>query len=151
MANSSSTNLESTQDFPPFLRIYKNGINPVAIAYDALKWVASHSDGGGPEQWLNDHADCSSVFLVGNSAGANIVHRVAIRKRFWKLDCPTSTEGLDDPYLNPAFDPDMARLGCSKVLGMLAGKDLLRERGKYYCELLKASEWEGKICSFINN
>ncbi|CAL1389443.1 unnamed protein product [Linum trigynum] len=196
--------------------------HPVPIAYEdswaALKWAASHF-GGGPEQWLNDHADFNSVFLAGDSAGANIVHQVAIRygrdkvegvprlaglvmvhpyfagkepignepvpvpdwgERFWKLVCPSSTTGLDDPYLNPAFDPDLVRLGCSKVLVMLAEKDFLRERGKHYFELLKGSEWKGevemvetqgeqhvfhlwnagcenaavlinKICSFINN
>ncbi|CAI0383019.1 unnamed protein product [Linum tenue] len=148
--------------------------HPVPIAYEdswaALKWAASHFEGGGPEQWLNDHADFNSVFLAGDSAGANIVHQVAIRYGREKV------EGVP----RPAFDPDLARLGCSKVLVMLAEKDFLRERGKHYFDLLKGSEWKGevemvetegeqhvfhlwnagcenaavlinKICSFINN
>ncbi|CAI0557246.1 unnamed protein product [Linum tenue] len=163
--------------------------SPLPVAYEdcwaALKWAGSHSDGPGPEEWLNDHADFGSVFLAGDSAGANIVHHVGIRygrekieglprlaglvlvhpyfagkepvdddeaaqvpdwwERFWLLACPTSKAGLDDPYLNPAFEPDLARLGCSNVLVMVAEKDFLRARGKHYCELLKGSGWEGEV------
>ncbi|KAL7593238.1 hypothetical protein Lser_V15G34502 [Lactuca serriola] len=56
---------------------------PLPIAYEdsweAIKWVASHVRGNGPESWLNDHADLQNVFLAGDSAGANIAHNVAIR------------------------------------------------------------------------
>ncbi|CAN1133506.1 Probable carboxylesterase 7 [Linum perenne] len=197
---------------------------PIPIPYEdcwaALKWVGSHAGGSGPEEWLNEHADFGSVFLAGDSAGANIVHHVAMRfgqeeiegiprlgglvmihpyfagnepvgnepvlrasrgEMLWKLLAhPSSTSGLDDPYINPAFDPKLAGLGCSKVLVMVAEKDFLRDRGNYYYELLKGSGWKGeveivetngeehvfhlkdndcanavnmrkKICSFINN
>ncbi len=56
------------------------------IAYEdswaALQWVASHSvddDGVHKEQWLTSHGDFKRVFLGGDSAGANIVHNIAIR------------------------------------------------------------------------
>ncbi|CAN1278503.1 Probable carboxylesterase 7 [Linum perenne] len=191
---------------------------PIPIPYEdcwaALKWAGSHAGGSGPEEWLNEHADFGSVFLAGDSAGANIVHHVAMRfgqeeieglvmihpyfagnepvgnepvsrasrgEMLWKLLAhPSSTSGLDDPYINPAFDPKLAGLGCSKVLVMVAEKDFLRDRGNYYYELLKGSGWKGeveivetngedhvfhlkdndcanavnlrkKICSFINN
>ncbi|KAL7593239.1 hypothetical protein Lser_V15G34503 [Lactuca serriola] len=56
---------------------------PLPIAYEdsweAIKWVASHVGGNGPETWLNDHADLQNVFLAGDSAGANIAHNMAIR------------------------------------------------------------------------
>ncbi|CAN1278494.1 Probable carboxylesterase 13 [Linum perenne] len=203
--------------------------HPLPIGYDdswsCLEWIASHSNGAGPEPWLNSHADFSRVYfagdsavLAGDSAGANIVHHVAMRfgqeeripqlgglvmihpyfagnepvgnepvsrasrgEMLWKLLAhPSSTSGLDDPYINPAFDPKLAGLGCSKVLVMVAEKDFLRDRGNYYYELLKGSGWKGeveivetngedhvfhlkdndcanavnlrkKICSFINN
>ncbi|XP_042507283.1 probable carboxylesterase 12 [Macadamia integrifolia] len=53
------------------------------IAYDdswaALQWVASHSKGEGPEAWLNEYADLSRVSIVGDSAGGNIAHNMALR------------------------------------------------------------------------
>ncbi|GAY33357.1 hypothetical protein CUMW_284110, partial [Citrus unshiu] len=57
--------------------------HPLPIAYedswDAVKWVASHVDGNGPEDWLNRNADFQRVFYSGDSAGANIAHHMAIR------------------------------------------------------------------------
>ncbi|KAF4382484.1 hypothetical protein G4B88_011436 [Cannabis sativa] len=57
--------------------------NPIPIAYDdswdAVKWVVSHSEGTGPEEWLNSRADHERVFFAGDSAGANIAHHMAIR------------------------------------------------------------------------
>ncbi|KAI6677907.1 hypothetical protein NL676_038703 [Syzygium grande] len=57
--------------------------HPLPVAYDdswtTLKWVASHSTGNGPEEWLNSHANLKKVFLAGDSAGANIVHNMGIR------------------------------------------------------------------------
>ncbi|KAG9444561.1 hypothetical protein H6P81_015901 [Aristolochia fimbriata] len=57
--------------------------HPLPAAYDdawtALAWVASHADGAGPEPWLADHADCTKVFLAGDSAGGNIVHDLLLR------------------------------------------------------------------------
>ncbi|KAH7567384.1 hypothetical protein JRO89_XS07G0061900 [Xanthoceras sorbifolium] len=57
--------------------------HPIPTAYEdswaALQWVVSHSsNGGGPESWLNDHADFERVFLAGDSAGANICHNIAM-------------------------------------------------------------------------
>ncbi|KAK0577194.1 hypothetical protein LWI29_029360 [Acer saccharum] len=44
-------------------------------SWAALQWVASHSSndgcGGGPESWLNHHADFERVFLAGDSAGCH--------------------------------------------------------------------------------
>ncbi|CAL1389438.1 unnamed protein product [Linum trigynum] len=162
--------------------------NPLPIAYEdswaALEWIASHASGGGSEDWLNKHADFDSVFVAGDSAGANIAHRMAIRFgkegiggigfaglvlihpyfwgkdpigneekesefregafEFWKLACPTTT-GPDDPLVNPAADPDLGRLGCSKVVVAVAEKDFLSDRGRYYCEAVRKSGWKGEI------
>ncbi|PWA92177.1 Alpha/beta hydrolase fold-3 [Artemisia annua] len=48
-------------------------------SWEALKWVASHCKGGGLEPWLTNYGDFDKVFLVGDSAGANIAHNMAIR------------------------------------------------------------------------
>jgi len=57
--------------------------HPLPVAYEdswtALKWVASHFDGNGPEDHLNGHVDFEKVFCGGDSAGANIAHNMGIR------------------------------------------------------------------------
>ncbi|XP_030450731.1 probable carboxylesterase 12 [Syzygium oleosum] len=64
--------------------------DPLPAAYDdswaALKWVASHAAGDGPDEWLNEHADLKRVFLAGDSAGANIAHHMGLRIGSDKLD-----------------------------------------------------------------
>ncbi|GAY68594.1 hypothetical protein CUMW_265400, partial [Citrus unshiu] len=37
-------------------------------SWAALKWVASHADGQGPEDWLNHYADFERVFIYRDSA-----------------------------------------------------------------------------------
>ncbi|XP_027921922.1 probable carboxylesterase 12 [Vigna unguiculata] len=63
--------------------------HPVPVAHEdswaALKWVASHAGGDGPEEWLKEHADFGKVFFAGDSAGANIASYLGIR---------VGTEGL---------------------------------------------------------
>lgn len=140
-------------------------------SWAALKWVASHSSGEGPESWLKDYADFQRVFLVGDSAGGNIVHNMAVRSAtedlcgvkmlgicliqpfFGRTDgqvdkymlfvCPTTR--FDDPTINPAVDPRLSRLGCSRLLIFVAEKDNLRGRGLFYYETLKSSGWGGEL------
>ncbi|XP_050212237.1 probable carboxylesterase 12 [Mercurialis annua] len=63
--------------------------HPIPAAYEdswaALKWVASHFNGEGSEEWLNNHADLNKVFLAGDSAGGNIAHYIAMRNSEEKL------------------------------------------------------------------
>ncbi|CAL0327058.1 unnamed protein product [Lupinus luteus] len=59
--------------------------HPLPVAYndswDALQWVFSHvlEDSEDHESWLKDNVDFGRVFLAGDSAGANIVHYMAIK------------------------------------------------------------------------
>ncbi|KAL6213440.1 hypothetical protein ACLB2K_012887 [Fragaria x ananassa] len=57
--------------------------NPLPIGFEdswtALKWVGSHFEGKGPDEWLNNYADFGKVFLGGDSAGANIAHHMGLR------------------------------------------------------------------------
>ncbi|MCD7460020.1 hypothetical protein HAX54_042675 [Datura stramonium] len=57
--------------------------HPLPAAYDdswsVLKWVAAHNSKQGSEVWLKELVDFDSVFLAGDSAGANISHFTAIR------------------------------------------------------------------------
>ncbi|GFP87957.1 2-hydroxyisoflavanone dehydratase [Phtheirospermum japonicum] len=46
-------------------------------SYAVVDWIGSHSrDGPGPDPWLNEHVDFNSVYLAGDSAGANIAHNM---------------------------------------------------------------------------
>ncbi|XAR72886.1 Carboxylesterase [Bertholletia excelsa] len=148
----------------------------VPACYDdvwtALQWVAQHATGQGPDPWLNDLAAFERVFLVGDSAGANIGHNIAIRvgleglgsalkleglvlvhpffgneepNKLWTYICP-GTSGIHDPRLNPAADPGLlSKLGCSRVIVFVGEKDHLRERGWTYCNALSKSGWVGSV------
>nr|GMC85429.1 probable carboxylesterase 12 [Ipomoea batatas] len=164
--------------------------HPLPAAYDdswlALKWLASHSHGGGQEPWLNDYADFDRAFFGGDSAGGNIAHNMAMRvgsgnpdaeginlegiylncpffwgkdpignegdnvyvisllENLWKFVNPGTT-GLDDPLINPAADPDLARVGCKRVLVYVGEKDPLRNRGWHYKEALRKKGWDGYV------
>lgn len=63
--------------------------HPIPIAYedswDAIKWVFAHIAGSGPEEWVNENADFSRVFIAGDSVGANIAHHMGIRAGKEKL------------------------------------------------------------------
>lgn len=149
--------------------------HPLPIAYDdswgGLQWVAAHSNGLGPEPWLNDHADLGRVFLAGASAGANIAHYVAVQagatklagikicgllivhpffgvkepNEMYKYMCPGSSGADDDPRLNPAVDPNLKNMATDRVLVCVAEKDELRNRGVAYYETLAKSEWGGNV------
>lgn len=150
--------------------------HPLPIAYDdswlAFQWIMSHSNGKGPEAWLNNHADFGNIFLGGESAGANIAHDVAVRAgnsedlkdgkmsglflvhpffggkeedKLYKFLCPGSSARDDDPRLNPAADPRLAEMPCKKVLFHVAEKDFLLARAKAYYEALKNSPWKGEV------
>ena len=56
--------------------------NAYEDCWAALQWVASHVKDDNvvnKEPWLMNHGDFSRVFLGGDSAGANIVHNMAMR------------------------------------------------------------------------
>ncbi|KAK4743291.1 hypothetical protein SAY87_001292 [Trapa incisa] len=146
---------------------------PLPGCYDdswaALEWVAAKQD-----PWIAEHADLGRVFVVGNSAGANISHTLAARigsvglpgikvvgvvlvhpyfggtndDRMWFYMCP-SNSGPEDPRLKPAA-ADLARLGCERVLVFVAERDHLMEVGVRYVEKLKKSGWRGAVELVIN-
>ncbi|XP_023747585.1 probable carboxylesterase 2 [Lactuca sativa] len=55
------------------------------------------------------------------------------------------TSGLDDPLINPAKDPNLSDLGCSRVLVCVAEKDIGKNRGWYYKDNLGKNGWNGDI------
>ncbi|KAH7655439.1 Carboxylesterase protein [Dioscorea alata] len=72
--------------------------------------------------------------------GADIVDKL------WPFVCP-GTSGNDDVRVNPFVEgaPSLVGLGCEKVMVCVAGKDILRGRGRLYYEKLKGNGWKGKV------
>ncbi|XP_023747534.1 probable carboxylesterase 2 [Lactuca sativa] len=62
----------------------------------------------------------------------------------WMFAHP-GTSGLDDPLINPDKDPKVSDVGCSKVLVCVAEKDILKDRGWYYKDILGKNGWNGDI------
>lgn len=140
-------------------------------AFEALKWLASHSGGLGPEPWINEYADLDRVFLAGESAGGNIAHYAAVRAGSTRLTglrivgliiahpffCgkepdkmimyfyPGSSGTDEDPLLNPAADPHLPEMAGERVLVCVAERDWLRDRGVKYYETLRDSGWKGEV------
>ncbi|KAL4555753.1 hypothetical protein LXL04_038381 [Taraxacum kok-saghyz] len=62
----------------------------------------------------------------------------------WTFAYP-GTSGLDDPLINPDKDPKVSGLGCSRVLVFVGEKDILRDRGWYFKDILGKNGWKGDI------
>nr|XP_010943009.2 2-hydroxyisoflavanone dehydratase [Elaeis guineensis] len=64
----------------------------------------------------------------------------------WRLVCPGTAKGLDDPLINPLAEgaPGLEGLAGERALVCLA-EDELRERGRAYYERLKGSGWRGEV------
>ena len=139
-------------------------------SWAAMQWISAHSNGQGPEPWLNEYADFGRVFVAGESAGANIVHYVAVQTGATGLAGPNiigtiilhpyfggkendkmidymypTSAGFKDPILYPEVDPKLSKMAGKKVLVCVAEKDGLKDRGMAYCETLKNSGWNGTV------
>ncbi|KAI3509527.1 hypothetical protein L1887_24880 [Cichorium endivia] len=68
----------------------------------------------------------------------------ALMDDMWIFAHPGAS-GLDDPLINPDKDPKVSDLGCSRVLVCVAEKDILKDRGWFYKEILGKNGWKGDI------
>ncbi|KAL6606880.1 hypothetical protein ACP70R_042533 [Stipagrostis hirtigluma subsp. patula] len=80
---------------------------------------------------------------IGAAASADRA-RKAKSEAFWRFLCP-GTPGLDDPLCNPLSDGSAARVAAERVLVCVAEKDVLRDRGIWYYEGLRASGYGGEV------
>ncbi|XP_004511449.1 2-hydroxyisoflavanone dehydratase-like [Cicer arietinum] len=65
----------------------------------------------------------------------------------WNFVYPNAPGGIDNPMVNPLDPkaPNLATLGCSKMLITVGGKDRFRNRTVLYYEAVKQSEWKGEV------
>ncbi|CAL5064010.1 unnamed protein product [Urochloa decumbens] len=70
-----------------------------------------------------------------------------IMEKLWPLICPQSTEGLDDPRLNPMAGGALGLrdLACRKILVCSAERDHARPRAAAYYQAVKESGWRGSV------
>ncbi|TVU30797.1 hypothetical protein EJB05_22440, partial [Eragrostis curvula] len=143
-------------------------------SWEALEWVASHAAAGGDREdpWLAEHADLCRVFLGGASAGATIAHNMAARAgngagdaahRLPRVDSTSAgsrrtgrrpprsggtgaraRRGGTTRCATPS-QRKAARVACGRVLVCVAGEDALRDRGVWYAEGLRASDYPGEV------
>ncbi|CAI0558405.1 unnamed protein product [Linum tenue] len=73
--------------------------------------------------------------------------RKAMVDNWWLFVCP-SEKGCDDPLINPFVEEGngsgLQKLGCERVIVVVAGDDILKDRGRLYYEKLVGSGWKGK-------
>ncbi|KAM0952528.1 putative carboxylesterase [Dioscorea sansibarensis] len=69
----------------------------------------------------------------------------SLMEGFWKMACVEEIGDVDHELYNPLMEGRLAGLMCGKVMVMVAGKDVLRERGRVYCEMVKESGWDGEV------
>ncbi|GMH02702.1 hypothetical protein Nepgr_004541 [Nepenthes gracilis] len=91
------------------------------------------------------HPFFSGVDPIGGNEADRRAHLQSRRfvEGLWRLVCPNTRMGLDDPLVNPSFDPRLKLMGSKKVLIFVADKDSLRGVGFYYKEVLDKSGWAG--------
>ncbi|KAF8028141.1 hypothetical protein BT93_E0910 [Corymbia citriodora subsp. variegata] len=65
----------------PYLRLAPEHRLPAALedGYAALEWLSSVARGESREPWLEEHADFTRIFPIGDSSGGNVAHEVARR------------------------------------------------------------------------
>ncbi|CAN0922256.1 Probable carboxylesterase 2 [Linum grandiflorum] len=72
--------------------------------------------------------------------------RKSMVDNWWMFIC-RSEKGCDDPLINPFAEGSgsgqLDGLGCERVLVIVAGDDILKDRGRLYYEKLVGSGWKG--------
>ncbi|KAF8020474.1 hypothetical protein BT93_G1016 [Corymbia citriodora subsp. variegata] len=65
-------------------------------------------------------------------------------ENLWRAANRTTT-GCDDPLMNPAMDPRLSGLAFHRILICVAEKDIFKQRGWYYKEVLNERGWSGIV------
>ncbi|KAJ0983825.1 hypothetical protein J5N97_002181 [Dioscorea zingiberensis] len=152
VSESSTDNDSWLQSHADFGRVFVSGDSAGGnIAHNMVMKIGCSSSEGmkkikglvlaQPYFWGLERLECE-IAKPGNesSIDAESVDQV------WPLVCPGSS-GYSDPRVNPFAEgaPSLEGLGCEKVMVCVAGKDLVRGRGRLYYEKLISSGFRGKV------
>ncbi|XVF20556.1 hypothetical protein REPUB_Repub12eG0010700 [Reevesia pubescens] len=139
--------------------------NRLPAAYDdgvkTLMWVKQQAVNGSNEhKWWLSQCDLSSLFLAGDSAGANIAYNVAIRRilwhirfqhqafansaltlstsdTYWRLSLPLGAN-RDHPWCNPLAKgaTKLRELKFPATMVCISEMDILKDRNLEFCNAL---------------
>ncbi|XP_038721174.1 2-hydroxyisoflavanone dehydratase-like [Tripterygium wilfordii] len=84
---------------------------------------------------------------IGSEPKPMVGHDKALAELVWDFIYPSAAGGIDNPMINPVGPggPSLATLGCGRLLVCVAEKDKLKERGVWFCVLVKESGWRGEL------
>ncbi|XP_038722762.1 2-hydroxyisoflavanone dehydratase-like [Tripterygium wilfordii] len=104
------------------------------------KPIGSENDSDNPRPY-----EILGLKTYGTEPGVD--HENSFPALVWKFVYPSAPGGLDNPMLNPEGPGarSLEKLGCSRLMICVAGKDELRDRGVRYFELVKESGWSGEL------
>lgn len=83
-------------------------------------------------------------FFYGNEEAHKIFPK-GFCDEMWRFACPNTTGYSEDPWINPAKDPNLSGLGCRRLLVYTAEKDILKGGNWHYKDALMRSGWGGDI------
>ncbi|TXG64359.1 hypothetical protein EZV62_011353 [Acer yangbiense] len=140
--DSSSTN-EVAHDFPPYFKVYKDGR---IEWYTAVITVdARHDPSTGVQSKdvvISSETSVKARIFILKIDGPDRKQPVFVHYH-GGVYVLSSTECDDDPKLNPEVDVNLKSMVGDRVLVCVAEKDLIRDRGLAYCDILLKSEWHG--------
>ncbi|CAL4924665.1 unnamed protein product [Urochloa decumbens] len=88
-----------------------------------------------------------SAFAGTEPVAGEAAEVAALMDTVWRVICPESAAGVDDPRMNPlaAAAPSLRELPFERLLVVEADGDFFRGRGRAYYEGVVASGWGGKV------
>ncbi|XP_074292199.1 2-hydroxyisoflavanone dehydratase-like [Silene latifolia] len=77
--------------------------------------------------------------------------KLEVAHKMWEFIYPNAPGGSNCPMINPMSPgaPSLSRLGCSRFLVLVAGKDEMRESEIRYYNAIKASGYNGKLELYV--
>lgn len=92
---------------------------------------------------------CCPFFWGSKPIGSENIeeHENSLAIKVWNFVYPNAEGGIDNPMVNPCADgaPSLAKLGCSKILLTITGKDEFRDRDLLYYEYVRKSGWNDQL------
>uniref|UniRef100_A0ACD5XVI7 Uncharacterized protein n=1 Tax=Avena sativa TaxID=4498 RepID=A0ACD5XVI7_AVESA len=135
-------------------RIFLAGDSGGANIVHNIAIMAAGTRGGLPPGTLLEGAIVMHPMFGGKEpVDGEAMYTREFMEKLWPLICPESTDGLDDPRLNPMARgaPSLQQLACRKLLVCSTDLDQARPRAAAYYEAVRASGWRGTVVWMESN